>query len=82
MLSQYEILTFALKGVYADIDRLERKIEKGRKKLEEIEKQNKEKKPESNYYEIKKKVQALCDEVKDLSELSQELRWKISEYEE
>lgn len=81
MLNQYEILNYALKGVYADIVRIEKKIEKGQKKLADIEKANKEKKPESNYYDIKKKVNALYEEIKDLQNVSYEIRAKISEYE-
>lgn len=81
-MTEYEILTFALKGVYADIDRLEQKIEKGRVALESIESQNQTTKPESKYYEKKEKVKKLIEEVKQLQEKSLELRWQIDTLEE
>lgn len=82
MLSKYELLTYALKGVEADIEKLESKIKKGKNKLKDIEAGNKEKKQESNYYAIQEKVKNLLEEVENLQKLSDDLKWQISEYEE
>lgn len=82
MLSKYELLTYALKGVEADIEKLESKIKLGKKKLKDIEAGNKEKKVESNYYTIQEKVKNLTGEVEHLQELTNDLKWQISEYEE
>ena len=78
MLNQFEIVEFAIKGVYADIEKLEQSIKKGKQLLKEFE-ENGKSKTSKTPFEIHQVIQAKKAEIEELTEVESELKWKLSE---
>ncbi len=78
MLNQIDILDFAIKGVNADIDKLEQSIKKGRNLLKEYE-NGVTFKAKKTPYEIQEVIQKKKAEIEDLKQIENELQWQLLE---
>lgn len=81
MLNQIDILDFAIKGVNADIEKLEQSIKKGRKLLKDYE-NGVTFKTKKTPYEIQEVIQKKKAEIEDLVQVENELKWKLAELKE
>lgn len=80
-MEKYELLQWAVKGIRAEIDDLEKQINKGNKYLTMIE--NGEKSPTKlSADEIKKVISEKKDEIERLDRKRFNIQWEISELEE
>lgn len=77
MLTQKQILEYAVKGIYADIDKLEKDINKGKQLLLQYERGQQPKTPKTPQ-EIKDIISDKNAEIEKLSKVNFDLRWKIS----
>lgn len=74
-LDQIKLIDYAIKGINADVDKLERSIEKGRKLLKDIEKgiaSDSKKSPD----EIRQIIAAKKAEIESLVKYENEIKWK------
>ena len=78
MLNQIDILDFAIKGVNADIEKLEQSIKKGRNLLKEYE-NGVTFKTKKTPYEIQEVIQKKKAEIEDLKQIENELQWQLLE---
>lgn len=73
MLEQKTILEYAIKGIDAQIDELEKSISKGRKLIKE---------DESKLYDLQPIINIKKDEIEKLLKHQGELKWQLAELEE
>lgn len=73
MLDQKIILEYAIKGIDAQIDELEKSISKGRKLIKE---------DESKLYDLQPIINIKKDEIEKLLKHQGELKWQLAELEE
>ena len=76
MLTENQILEFALKGIDADIDELEKTINQGKRLLLEYERGQKPTTPKTPQ-EIKDIIQEKKTEIEKLSKIKSDLQWKM-----
>lgn len=75
-LTEKQILQYAIKGLTADIDELEKTVNKGKQYLLQYEKGEQPKTPKSPD-EIKAIIAEKQVEIEKLSEIKFDLKWKI-----
>lgn len=80
MLNQYELLAFAVKGVNADIEKLEKSVKHGKQLLKDYEETGTSKTSKTPY-EVQQLIQMKKSEIEDLQEIEKELKWQLSELE-
>lgn len=80
-MKKQEILEFAIKGIAAEIDELEKSIYQGRRFLNEIE-NGKQPKTKLSAEEIKNIIRQKQSEIDELSKKQFDLRWQLNVEEE
>ena len=80
-MKKQEILEFAIKGIAAEIDELEKSIYQGRRLLNEIE-NGKQPKTKLSAEQIKNIIRQKQSEIDELSKKQFDLRWKLNVEEE
>lgn len=78
MLNEKQILEYALKGVNAEIAEIEKKVNQGKKFLQQYENGEKPKTPKTAY-EIKEIVKQKKAEIEELNKKRFELTWKMEQ---
>lgn len=76
-MKKQEILEFAIKGIAAEIDELEKSIYQGRRFLNEIE-NGKQPKTKLSAEEIKNIIRQKQSEIDELSKKQFDLRWQLN----
>lgn len=79
-MTEYEVYKWAVKGLRAEIDKLEKDVSIGKQFLLEYEKGGKPKTPKSPQ-EIKEIISKKKEEIEELDKKRFNLEWKISELE-
>lgn len=77
---EYDIYKWAVKGLTAEIDKLEKDIQRGKQLLRKYENGNSPKTPKTPQ-EIRQIIQDKKDEIKKLDKQRFDLNWEISEME-
>ena len=77
---EYDIYKWAVKGLTAEIDKLEKDIQRGKQLLRKYENGNSTKTPKTPQ-EIRQIIQDKKDEIKKLDKQRFDLNWEISEME-
>lgn len=81
MLNQKQVLEYAIKGINADIDELEKSINQGNKFLQQLENGEKPKTPKTAF-EIKQVIQEKKSEIEKLAKLKDDMKWALTENEQ
>lgn len=76
MLNQKQILQYAIKGITAEIEELEKSVRKGSSLIEKIEK-GEQVNTKATKYEILEKVEAKIAKIEKLDKERFELNWQI-----
>lgn len=76
-----QILEYAIKGINAEIDELEKVIHQGNKFLKQYENGEKPK-TEKTQYEIHVIIRKKKDEIEKLAKFKDDLKWQLAEIEE
>lgn len=77
-MKDYEVYKWAVKGLRAEIDELEKQVNKGKQYLAEYEKGGKPKTPKTPQ-EIREIIQEKKAKIEELDKKRFDLEWKISE---
>lgn len=77
-MTEYEIYKWAVKGIRAEIDKLEKSVTKGKQYLLEYEKGGQPKTPKTPD-EIRQIIQEKKEEIEQLDKQRFNLEWKITE---
>ena len=80
MLNEKQLLDFALKGVNAEIDEIEKKVNQGKKYLQQYENGEKPKTPKTAY-EIKKIIKKKNAEIEKLVIYANEIKNGLAKFE-
>lgn len=81
MLNQREIIEYAIKGINADIDALEKTVNEGKRHLLAFAEGKPSKTPKTEY-EVREIIREKRAEIERLAKIEQDLKWKLYELEE